>query len=1213
MAAYQPLIRDYATEERFLTGEFLLQQKFSIIYNIQNILLKYPSLSPKTKLTSFGPIPSMCGSVDIATDQIHTLHYLYKTRLTVSPLIGSHTLRLPALDYFHFVLDVDLKKPPHTRKLSTAEYRQFLVEEDQEEEEVNHFVYRIIHFLTHKLGLHEDPIFILGKGGTLSRGFHVEIPSLVLPYYDYALIINTCREELKFIDPTPCYSIFGSQKYPTTDIEEGQYREYDGSYLPYALFYRGCFDSFIFESLGDAFDTFNICKKVEESKIRKLNTFIYDDTHAISRLKNLLSGTEEEEEEELEKVDESQNIKVGILRKEEEVVIVYKSLNLTNKPEKCIFLENIQQKPSWSLWINPLRDLVKISEAEEEADVVGSIYLSLAQLQRKFTYPPLPDGCVRGRINMTQFSLSQSPFLMRIFPFTIHHIKEVILKSNSHRNTVYYLLAQIYLLSDPKNNNLEEYARLFLPLYDRTLTRIIKLLRKEDNNTKSIHRTWYIECLMNLLITEDVVGFVEAYQLLIQASVPPALQEYLELLEFNTNLVIASPERGEGPRIPRILIVAYSFSSPVAIPLFAAYRPIFCDSSSTIKAWENSRRRWRIHNATSHLAVVFPDLDFLAQHIHRNMTDLRKEEEEGGEVKKKKINPLPPKRELLSEIVIGIKKYWSASTVCVAPQNLPGYIFSVKDERYVLMGGCNEDTGEVFDLLPLFVFKSSTTAEDEYDWSEVKKLLCHISECGFFKTFTHHLKHGITIEKKILSDEYLRQEAIDQNVKLAIEERQEEEEEEEETHLTTVRFEMITGGKENTFSVPLDTAKKFEERYRLSTMSRDQYHIDLGDRLWNRDGGSSTLARYVKHFVLSQLGKEEEGQVPECNCELTQILLILIQIFSYDICSLRYFIQLVIRACKLRSDKYIHVFLGNTNSGKTFLMSLLINALGSNVASLLSSVTAHKGVQDRTHDLNKGGTRTRLWYMDETSGCKKLNATFLKQITGRSRLWIRGNYQDGSMQQLEPTLFIWGNSIPKFDQNCPALMKRLCFLTFRSEFNSEKKLSFRQCVFPQFSSLMTEAERRRPLVAGLVTLFLHAASHLGSLFQEEDFFMPIAVREATIINSPEIPLVNKIFDRLSIVPCKYGYITVKRLNDLLQPDIILRGLDTSPHDAILFIGHQYPSSRVATSRLDVPLTHINMNEKETWIIHGIRESDKDGNDKKRGQLYNFFPPPLNSY
>ena len=81
----------------------------------------------------------MVGAIEIPTEYLKNglVHTECLKRLLQFPLFGSHTVQLPALNYFHLVLDIDLKDNNDNNnyeyscngldfRLSTAEYRQVI-------------------------------------------------------------------------------------------------------------------------------------------------------------------------------------------------------------------------------------------------------------------------------------------------------------------------------------------------------------------------------------------------------------------------------------------------------------------------------------------------------------------------------------------------------------------------------------------------------------------------------------------------------------------------------------------------------------------------------------------------------------------------------------------------------------------------------------------------------------------------------------------------------------------------------------------------------------------------------------------------------------------------------------------------------------------------------------------------------------------------------
>lgn len=1372
----RPLISNYTPTNRSVSGDVIFRQTTSLIYRLQQNIQQYDSdpSGTLTRINSFGPLNSMCGTIELPVDHLTKgiVHDEYRKQLAQHPLIESHTIQLPALDYNHFVLDIDLKStqntnkdniintmgvgidgifyedlanaaapPPPKLRLSTVEYRQYLTGGGGRCSRCNEVIYGIIQYLTNTLNLatSQYPIYILGKGGTLSKGCHIEIPELILPYYDSSLLSESCRIlfPMGIVDPTTNYSIMGSQKY--TDVEllrTTNQIEMNGTYLPYAVFVGGRFfdiystdlpTSVCFSSLIEAFDRLNICKPISYKNIRCLFMFVYNNLELTNLRKRLANDDDENEnkyyeydEEDMENNDigKDKSVAVGIFRKSinTSMRIVYKSLSLnegslsywdkscrnTNKMSWCDLLLSIEDEDDSVMYVNNIQNYIKyVEDIPFDSKSIGSICMSSKRINRIFTYPPHPN-LIRGQIDVSIYTSMSSQFIIRIHPFTIEHIKRIVKIGNRQRNTVYYLLALMYLqmhhLREDLMDDNDDYLRFISNFIKRddTLVNMIKILRRHHTGidkgstttTRSIE--WCIVSLLNLIITENVISIREAFKLFIpNLTDNDPRYKLVDCLEYG-DLTIPSSAGPNGPKLPRILVIANILYEDNPHNLLALYRPVIWDKGTNqFRVWDNILRCWIIYHNRINISIMLPDVDYLGGLIHR----IRRETEDVGKrrsnpVKDNDINnkdepapkrqtTIPSKNAIVNDLSNRIKMYWSMSNLI--PDDLPDHLFNIGKNGYVLIGGSNPKTYEVYDILPLPMYKTMKGSDtDDYDWNQVKDLLLHLPVCPFFKRFQTLTMNILKCEETTLSS---YRDTTTTNLKHLNQSLENRGLENQHTNIITVNdvvhYEMNSGGfntdTDGKFTVPCNVAKKFEDKQRLLSMSHDTYHSDLSDRQWNKYVQS--LVGYVKYYVLHEMinlpsciqtvcdmsattiirktlsvptnelnittlaevlcenlrilrgdsNDIDEPLKPECNCCLTHTLLVLSQIFSYDLSSLRYFLFLVVKACTQQSDKCINVFLGNSNSGKTLLLQLLVSVLGSS-ANLISNITAHKGLQDRTHDLSRGGKGTRLWYMDEISGSQKFNTTFFKLITGRSRIWIRGNYQDGSMEELQPSLFIFGNSKPQFDQNCPALLKRVQSLTFRSRFDTDAPIHFRRCSFPQFP-LMTDTSRKRKLVTGMVALILHAHCHSssGSLYylvpgiSNSIPWIPIAMREATVINSPEFELIRQILDRLKITEDPYGYITSKRLTDLIHglPNV-LKGLDVNTSDAISFIENRYMMSQVETDNLALPLTHVVLSDdNKTWIIHGLKEIDRNINDKymrARPLLYNtnlYIPPPIN--
>lgn len=349
----------------------------------------------------------------------------------------------------------------------------------------------------------------------------------------------------------------------------------------------------------------------------------------------------------------------------------------------------------------------------------------------------------------------------------------------------------------------------------------------------------------------------------------------------------------------------------------------------------------------------------------------------------------------------------------------------------------------------------------------------------------------------------------------------------------------------------------------------------------------------MSHQLSRDMLEADEMTPLRCNCAVTHAFMYLLQTFSYDIASLRYvlgncLLPAICYGAQLKS-KQIHFFLGNTNCGKTdFLNNVLLSIFG-HVAGILSSHTAHQGSsQDRIHDLGKWGETARFWFMDEITR-KPLNRQLVNQITGNSPLFLRTNYSQGQMIQVAPSIFVFGNNKPTFNENCPALLSRCVYFIFRSQFHrgvGGEPFSFKYCKFPQTD--------RDDIVAGLLALIFHATCYTRrySPFYLYDVLtvvdVPRNVLDATLMYSPVMDIVKKLCvlcrvreEPLGMIPVRrFGYL-ITHLKHILKCTNI-----ASESDALNFISQVY-----VVSKLEIE------NEAIT-IFQGITETSVYENDQR---------------
>ena len=344
----------------------------------------------------------------------------------------------------------------------------------------------------------------------------------------------------------------------------------------------------------------------------------------------------------------------------------------------------------------------------------------------------------------------------------------------------------------------------------------------------------------------------------------------------------------------------------------------------------------------------------------------------------------------------------------------------------------------------------------------------------------------------------------------------------------------------------------------------------------------------------------------ECDCPLTRVCISLLQTFSYDVELLLYFFRLILRAtCSDSNDfinKIIHIFLGETNSGKTTILQLFLSVVGNQAGILSPHTINHSSTIDRYHDLAKSYSFAKFWYMDEIAN-KPFNRQLINQITGNSRLFIRANYDSGNNVKLASTVLIFGNNKPTFTEQCSALINRLRYISFRSRFDSNVPVNFKWCQFPK---LKITDRYQRHLELGMKALFLHAICHascrLSSPFYLYDhlFLGDLETTQnitlSTQFYSPIVDIVDNIFLICDIVEDSTYGLTQKRMTYLLNGlDVVNRLNISSISDAITFISKKYPLIIIKDASL---LDKCEDGFRDESVFCGIKEINIAVNDDR---------------
>ena len=614
----------------------------------------------------------------------------------------------------------------------------------------------------------------------------------------------------------------------------------------------------------------------------------------------------------------------------------------------------------------------------------------------------------------------------------------------------------------------------------------------------------------------------------------------------------------------------------------------------------------------------------------------------------KKGKPKPNYNGVLTGIINKILVYWQDMNT--APT--PSYFWKMND-CYFLLGGRDLINGGLISILPLPMYHDiSSSIETSLNSYEINDFIIHMETCGFiqnqlFPIMRNEIKKEYHQSQKEKNNKYLRR---------IIDSRNDYTNEPDLETQITMEIEKGVVFTQTLSSINHDVVNDlWGEKRKLTKLTRNEYHIQRV-----KDENNDELIKLVKYFIIDQMStsykdmrlfnvkenivneyvketpkekltnkddriiaiahslyenlkgdphtailcdiEPEEITKMECRCVLTTTLFYLLQTFSYDIMALRFVLSKIITAIYYGinlHEKHLYLFLGDTNSGKTQFLKLLTSVLG-NMSGIISPRTSYHGThQDRIHDIGRKAESARLWYMDEI-GNKEFNRQFFNQITGNSPLFIRTNYSQGEMIQVAPMVFIFGNNSPVFNENCPALINRLRFFTFRSEFNPCLPICFKYSKFPQLTNF---EKNHHILVKGLTAILLHAMCYcnvnsplyLYGVILE----LPRNIEDSTVMNSPMIRIVREMLQKCDIVEEPSGFITVKRIVHLINNLNVLKMIKvSSATDALRFLDYFYPRSELANDNIVCEDAFKELASEHTTVYQGIMERDVSYNNEK---------------
>lgn len=1221
------------------------------------------------------------GCVKFERRRLGSVNEYFKQRFLQGTMNGSSVaVARKDLFYQHFVIDFDLKKEKRVVELLTREdfdkyvtirdstMEKYILDDsdvslDNIDLKVEYFVYEIIYILQRILKLDWLPIYVLlkrnntdGTFSSLSSGFHIEIPDLVLAYHDIDILCSVLRHFIpnsKLLDCPRNYSLFGSQKYPNRSYFPRYQFNPDGQIVDCS------------KKMTDAmaFDAFNITKeltpdtKVYGFKISHDNFVIPRNGHYHYEEDNTIPEYQKKRKRsainDSRSVDKNFFYKIGYAYyndRRDKQQSLYKYVIL-NPQEDFTLYKNVSQQ------LIDLADIIPNAKYIIKSNQGMRAYLRRTKLKMRifsspqykvykdligfnFTNKKIPSNVIDfssvDDIIEEENNNNNNPF----HPFLLKHVIDLSEMSSRLRDTTYYLMA-IYILSeqthcDESSRIKEEWVNSvndrFYHIYwdlEEKIRRGILNFNKDD----ALQQSWAILALKILIVNNDVIKykneskFSHVRTALGSIKIPDVILWYLfnEYPYYNYNEDF------------------YEIMS-LYIPIIPCKR-----AKNNAYVWDSKRKTWKQSNTNNNsssnannqsvklVTDIYPELTHIFNCIIPYVASIDKSKEE-----KKTIT--------INSLISRIESFWSGG-VCV-PAPVPDIFLCLPDCWYVLGGNINDEL-IVIDPIPMYLV--SAASPSNMDSYRIEELYNHINECPFIQNQIFPIINEILEfdrEKKTRDDVRAKEET--DRLRSEIDARTDFTNYFQDDERLQIELELNT----NFTPDQMRTRTSCGNYVNNNNTSRDEYTIQLAETFWQRST-TKDLAKLVKTYVLrrvcwsykmmntiindnqsailkeySKFSKEErlatendrmlalaeimrrsvtthpdmshqlsedlepEEMTPlECDCAVTRTLIYLLQTFSYDVASIRYVLgNCVLPALcygsKLKT-KQIHFFLGNTNCGKTQFLNVLLSVLG-HVGGILSSHTAHHGsTQDRIHDLGKWCETARFWFMDEITR-KPLNRQLINQITGNSPLFIRTNYSEGKIIQVAPSIFVFGNNKPQFNENCPALLSRCKYFVFRSQFHNNnggrEPYSFKYCKFPQ-----TMEESPNDITAGMFAFILHAACHNSSSpFYLYDVMTvvdaPRNVLDSTAIYSPVIDIVKKLCLLCGVKEEPTGMIPVQRfaylINNLCNGNILKWTKIASESDALNFISQAYVMSK------------LKIDDEYVTIFQGITETNVFQNDQK---------------
>ena len=1145
------------------------------------------------------------------------------------------------LIYQHVVIDVDLKGVEGGNvNLTDFGYNAYLRVRDTTPEKyilqdsefqidyntviVENFAYEILFILRSILKIDWIDIYVMVKKNMCMRsGFHIEIPDLILPYHDVEILGSIMRRLIpntKLLD-NPCnYSIFGSEKYPNCP------------YSPkYKMNSRGEINNF--EEGGDhLFDTFSITKTLHPDT----PVYGFKIMHRHFSIPRITNVERDESIPEIRRVRRKKIIEQRNDNDDSSCFVNIGYLEYNNKKKRLSLYKRII--------LNPEEDFVRYKD-------IDTTFLNLKNIIPRAQELEDNNLAIRAFIKQKKIRICLNPgrhlkkdfvnftnkrnvplALMRVDhhhkdhhqednpspfdPFTLKHISELSRLNARMRDTVYYLMV-VYMLSDASlcdqtsammeewfaEHNNARFINLYWELNEKRNRGILTL--------KSHHQTWALLSLKILLINNDVV--VDDKQI---------VEEKFKYIKTASGIL----------KIPDLILCLlfneypYEFHNALFYELFSLYIPILPTHIWRRDSWKDRSNNNNV-KILKQITDTFPELLHIFNIIIPYVRSLHKDN-------------TTTKTLTLQSLVSKIEAYWSDVK---SPDQVPDVFMCLPDCWYLL--GC----GDLIGIHPIPAYKLPAYSPVHSDSFSIEELYNHTNSCKFLHNQLFPIMSEIAKQdEEQAANTYNIEKTSNQSLRKDINARTEFTDTFEDLDLqiemeitsnlssNQVRSSQSCGNYKSNYSNLCrdEFCLQFAETLWRRTTTRNlaklvKWHVlkVVCSSYRNMDavlkgGGDAILKEYahqtdsqrrqtvgrrmeavaramrdsildhpdMSHELSKDILAVEEMTPLECDCAVTEAFVYLLQTFSYDVSAIRYlFGNCILPAICYGSNlrlKQVHFFLGNTNCGKTQFLNVLLSVFG-HAAGILSSHTANQGSgQDRIHDLGKWCESAKFWFMDEITK-KSFNRQLINQITGNSPLFLRTNYSDGRLVKVAPSLFIFGNNKPTFNENCPALLSRCKYFIFRSQFQKGGPFSFKYCKFPQMQNSLERVS------AGILVIFLKATCCYDDPFYLYNVMtvvqVPRNVLDATAMYSEVVDIVHKLCQLCGVMEQPTGMILVKRfgylITNLHNSNVLKYTKIASESDALKFISQVY-----VMSKLEIEGEYLT-------IFQGIAEIDVEQNDQ----------------